>query len=173
MNFWRHIHRKIFSVPSFFIKMKLILLSVFMLILAGCQEDDIPLGFYDYQVVRLLTNDSSKTWMRTQYIENGQNQPISTCADSLYLYFLIAENTRNDSVDAFEIIPKVSCTTSDTLLLGRFAAASADNIFIDQLLYADGPIDFMQVENITSRFLKLTYERDGAGISASFEAVQQ
>ncbi|CAN0032048.1 unnamed protein product [Chrysoparadoxa australica] len=153
--------------------MKLIHLVIIIPVLLSCQEDNLPLGFYDYQVVRLLGGDSSKTWFRTQYVENGQVAPISTCADSIYMHFLLTENHPKDSVDAFEIIPKSDCSTADTLLLGRFAAASVDNIFTDQLLFAEGPIDLIVVEDITSQFLKLSYERAGVGISASFQAVQE
>lgn len=171
MIYGRHIRMKIATYS--FLQLKLVRLLIVILILASCKEENIPLGFYDYQVVRLLGGDSAKTWFRTQYIENGDIKPINTCADSVYLHFLLTNSGPEDSVDAFEIIPKSGCSASDTLLLGRFAASSSGNIFTGQLLFAEGPIDLMNLENITSQFLKLGYERGGMGIIASFEAVQE
>lgn len=149
---------------------KLIILAI-LPTLFSCQEQDIPVGYYDYQVVRLLASDSAKTWFRIQYAENGQEQPINSCLDSLYTSFVLHEDD-DDSVYVYEIIPQTDCVASDTLLLGLMAASSTDNIFTDSLNFDRGPVDFMLLESITSRFLRLNYQREGVNISASFEAVQ-
>ncbi len=152
--------------------MKQCIVLAFLPLIFSCQEQDIPVGFYDYQVVRLLASDSAKTWFRTQYIENGQEQAIISCTDSVYASFVLHERHQEDSVYLYEIVPKTDCSSSDTLLIGLFAASATDNIFTDSLNFKDGTVDFMLLESITSRFLKLNYQREGANISASFEAVQ-
>lgn len=162
----------ILTVLSFLRRMKYLGILAFLPFLFSCQEQDIPLGLYDYQVVRLLASDSAKTWFRTQYIENGEERPVNTCADSVYTSFVLHEIHDEDSVYLYEIVPKTDCSASDTLLLGLFAASSTDNVFTDSLNFKDGPVDFMLLESITSRFLKLNYQRAGANISASYEAVQ-
>ncbi|MEQ8552778.1 MAG: hypothetical protein RIC06_10905 [Cyclobacteriaceae bacterium] len=140
--------------------------------LLSCQEQDIPIGLYDYQIVRLLASDSAKTWFRSQYVTNGEIQPIDGCADSIYTSFVLHERYPEDSVYVYEIIPKSDCSASDTLLLGLMSPSGIDNIFTDSLNFKDGSVDFMLLEYITSRFLKLNYQRGGASISASFEAIQ-
>ena len=152
--------------------MRRLVVLAFLPLLFSCQEQDIPLGFYDYQIVRLLAGDSAKTWFRTQYIEDGQERPIDTCADSIYTAFVLHETYDDDSVYVYEIIPKPDCSASDTVLLGLMAASSTDNIFTDSLNFKDGPVDFMLLEHITSQFLKLNYQREGASVSTSYQAVQ-
>ena len=84
--------------------MRRLVVLAFLPLLFSCQEQDIPLGFYDYQVVRLLAGDSAKTWFRTQYIEDGQERPIDTCADSIYTAFVLHETYDDDSVYVYEIL---------------------------------------------------------------------
>ncbi len=168
----RQILKNIIPVSAFFRRMKYLVVLVIFPLLFSCQEEDIPVGFYDYQIVRLLASDSAKTWFRTQYITNGEVQSIDGCADSIYTSFVLHERYPEDSVYVYEIIPKSDCSASDTLLLGLMSPSRIDNIFTDSLNFKDGPVDFMLLENITSRFLKLNYQRGGASISASFEAVQ-
>ncbi|XOV93336.1 MAG: hypothetical protein ACFHWX_01240 [Bacteroidota bacterium] len=152
--------------------MKFLRLLLIVPLLWACQPEDIPVGFYDYQVVRLLASDSAKTWFRTQYIVDGNVISISSCEDSVYSTFRLHERYPKDSVYAFEVIPQTGCAMSDTLLLGGFAASSTDNVFTDSLNFKEGPVDFMLVESITSKYLKLVYQRAGKNVSASFEAVQ-
>ena len=152
--------------------MRLLILFSVVPFLFSCQEEDIPLGFYDYQIVRLLASDSAKTWFRTQYVENGDGQPINSCEDSLYTSFVLHETYPDDSVYVYEIIPTTDCSASDTVLLGLMAVSGTDNVFTDSLNFKDGPVDFMLVEYITSRFLKLNYQKEGNSLSASFEAIQ-
>ncbi len=147
-----------------------IILAAFMM---GCQEENLPIGLYDYQVVRLLASDSAKVWFRTQYVENGAVTPIETCRDSIYGSFVLHERyPQVDSAYYYEIIPKSDCSAFDTLIIGKFAASSVSNVFTDSLNFGDGPVDFMIIDNITSRFTRLDYQRAGVNVSASFEAVQ-
>lgn len=170
----RHSHRNIKYLSAFLGAMKRISVVIVVVLVVSCQEDNIPVGLYDYQIVRLLGGDSAKTWFRTQYIENGDLAPISSCQDSIYAVFRIHESTQaEDSAYFYEVIPRSDCSEADTLFFGVFAASSVANVFTDSLNFRDdAPTGFMILNSITSRFLSLSYQVSGSTINVSYESVQ-
>ncbi|WP_420575603.1 hypothetical protein [Ekhidna sp.] len=109
----------------------------------ACSEEDLPEGLYDYQVERLLTGGSAKTW--------DQVVGSTNCTDSLKLYFELV----NDSVDISQINPGSACAFDDTLFLGRANASGFpdNNLFTDSLNFSDG--DYWMIRRITSSLLQI------------------
>jgi len=118
-----------------------------LLVLISCSDEGPQNGLYDYQVERLLTNGSSKTW----------NEVVNTsnCQDSTRLLFELLTNTTDDSVTIYQLIPRSDCSRFDTTLLGNADASSFEQgiRFSDSLIFANG--DFWMVEQITSDLLTL------------------
>ncbi|MEO9873017.1 hypothetical protein [Ekhidna sp.] len=125
---------------------KLISLFVF-LFLVSCSEEDLPDGLYDYQVERLLTGESgTKTWI--QIIDSG------SCADSVKLQIELVENNTGDSLDISRLVSNQTCTSFETIYIGRADASFPDGriLFTDSLLFSSG--DFWMVDLITSQQLR-------------------
>ena len=131
-----------------------LLIFLTITILFSCQEDNLPLGFYDHQVVRLLAGgnakDSTKTWNRTFLSVDGVEMTIQDCQDSIRLFFHIVSTTP-DSVNCYQLTPGISCSEFDTLIFGGMMPSATDNIFTDSLLFRGGILDFMIVEQLTSQ----------------------
>ena len=127
---------------------KFLVLVVFLFLIA-CSEENLPEGIYDYQVERLLTGGSAKTW--------DQVVSSTSCTDSVKLYFELI----TDSVDISQINPGNACTFNDTVYLGRANASSFpdNNLFTDSLKFSDG--DYWIVQRITSELLALTGDNNG------------
>jgi len=129
-------------------------ISIFTFI--DCSEEFVPKGLYDYQVSRLLSNDSNKLWTVTKIIVADQPQPIQNCEDSLFLLF----TSISDSL----LIQSLSrnCLTNndhDTLDIGQAAPSSFGIIFSDSLIFRDGRIWF--IREITSENCDLYFlEKD-------------
>ena len=124
-----------------------ILLVVFWFCLLACSEEKIPAGIYDYQVERLLSGGSEKTW--------GKVISSMDCADSVKLHFELVTNSSNDSLDIYRLTPISNCTSFDSTLIGRADASSLkdSNLFTDSLVFASG--DFWLINLITSEFLSI------------------
>ena len=137
-----------------------ILLVIFGIFLLACTEEDLPAGIYDYQVERLLSAGSEKTW--DQVINSME------CADSLKLHFELVTNTSNDSLDIFELTPTFNCASYDTTLIGRADASKlvGGDLFTDSLVFSSG--DFWIVVQVTSQFFGL--EIDNSSLNYVFTA---
>lgn len=121
---------------------KLLVFVVFLFLIA-CSEENLPEGIYDYQVERLLSGGSAKSW--------DQVVSSTSCTDSLKLYFELI----TDSVDISQINPGNACTFNDTVYLGRANASSFpdNNLFTDSLKFSDG--DYWMIRRVTSSLLQI------------------
>ena len=124
------------------------------LLITSCQEDDFPTGIYDYQVERLLSTDTMKTWTLTSQIIDGQLSNPMQCTDSVKLLFVHIM----DSITVSRLLPQADCMAFDTLSLGNASAsvAKGTNRFTDTLHFATG--DFWIIDAITSKNLLFSEE---------------
>lgn len=109
----------------------------------ACDEDNIPEGLYDYQVVRLLASDTSKVWQLA-------NREPGLC-DSIYFYEF---TNLLDSVAVAEI--RWNCDIqwyADTVALGFAVPSSIGLSFSDSLIFSDD--EYWEVRTITSQSLDL------------------
>lgn len=120
---------------------------IILLLFCACDNDFFPKGLYDYQVERLLSNDSSKVWLQRVNAEN--------CQDLVRLFVELISEPNNDSLDISEITFSANCTP-DTSIIGRADASSFDEslLFTDSLNFANG--DFWIISRITSESLEIT-----------------
>ncbi len=117
----------------------------------ACSEEKLPAGIYDYQVERLLSAGSEKTWSE---VVNSTD-----CADSLELYFELVSSSSNDSLDIFELTPNANCNSFNAIFIGRADASRLpdSDLFTDSLIFSSG--DFWIINSITSQSLQI----DGGG----------
>lgn len=120
--------------------------SIFLtFLLLSCTNEFFPEGLYDYQVERLLSGGSSKTW--------NQQVNSSSCLDSIRLLFDLVASA-DDSVLISEVFRGTSCVP-DTTLIGLADASSnlGGLVFTDSLNFANG--SSWIVNDLTSKSLTL------------------
>jgi len=120
------------------------LFVVLAVLIFACDSNFFPVGLYDYQVERLLSNDSSKTWV--------QQRSVESCQDSLLLLFNFVSSAEDDSVSIFEIVGGISCDP-DTSFIGNADASSFSDalLFTDTLNFSDG--NFWILRSLTAKRL--------------------
>lgn len=97
----------------------------------SCQDDEFPLGLYDYQVERLLHGDAEKVWKTNDV--------------GVWSYLLF------QSIDDSVNVMGISIDFSDTISLGMMKASVKSMLFSDTLLFNDG--DFWLIEEVSSHTL--------------------
>lgn len=97
----------------------------------SCQDDEFPLGLYDYQVERLLYGDGEKAWKTNDV--------------GVWSYLLF------QSIDDSVNVMGMSVDFSDTISLGMMKASVKSMLFSDTLLFTDG--DFWLIEEVSSHTL--------------------
>jgi hypothetical protein len=137
----------------------LISVLVGMLILTGCQEDYFPPGLYGSQVERLLAGtDTLHSWIITDLTINGAHQPLNNCLDSVKVVFL--SNTAQTVIEAYDLRYRTGCQEYDSIYYGMMKAsvtgtdANNKNIFTDSLLFEEGEVDFLIVDEITPQVVR-------------------
>ncbi|WP_420318341.1 hypothetical protein [Ekhidna sp.] len=117
-----------------------LVIFIFLLV-SSCSDENLPPGLYDYQVERLLTNDSSKLWIQ---VINSQE-----CSDSIKMLI----ESQNDSLDIFNISPTLACDFLDTAFLGRANASQREGsiLFDDSIVFSNG--NYWIIDEITSDIL--------------------
>ncbi len=122
-----------------------------VLIVLGCQDDQVPVGFYDYQVERLLSGGDSKTWTLVSTSRGGVVSRPSICTDTLRLQIAVVTDT--DSISISRLTPTADCSGFTEETLGN-ANASGDLVFTDSIIFASG--DIWIINEITAKTLSLT-----------------
>ncbi len=118
----------------FFRKIKHFLKLLGMVVLCislSCQDDEFPLGLYDYQVERLLHGDAEKLWKTNEV--------------GVWSYLLF------QSIDDSVNVMGITIDFSDTISLGMIKASAKSMLFSDTLLFSDG--DFWLIEEVSSHNL--------------------
>ncbi|MEP5612916.1 MAG: hypothetical protein ABJP45_11730 [Cyclobacteriaceae bacterium] len=132
---------------------KLFRLALFFSItFSACKEDAVPQGLYNYQVERLLSGDTAKTWVLVSSVIEGSTTTPVVCTDSLRL---LITAVATDSINVATLTPQMNCTAFDTLDLGD-ANASGDLVFTDSIVFDSGEIWI--VTEITSQNLSLSVD---------------
>lgn len=95
---------------------------------SSCSDDQLPVGYYDYQVIKLLSRDSSTVWQPRDF-------DISICLPNVHYLF----TKLDDSLEVSSLVFDCSISTfSDTLLIGKAVPSSIADLYSDSLLFADG-----------------------------------
>lgn len=128
----------------------LLLLVIFCMY--ACDEENIPEGLYDYQVVHLLSSDTSKVWQIA-------NLDQEICDGNYYYVFTNAV----DSVAVAEI--RWNCDSqsyTDTVALGFAVPSSIGLNFSDSLIFDEN--EYWEVGTITSKSADLVLFPEGRGV---------
>jgi hypothetical protein len=119
--------------------------SLVIFILIGCGEIFLPEGYYDYQVYRLLSNDSTKLWV-VERIDNTSSL-FENCEDSTFYSF----ESLDDSLSILNLGRNCGGIGFDTLS-DRIGIAGVVGIYFSDTLFLPGD-DFWVIENLTSQML--------------------
>ena len=125
---------KLFAQLNSFNKIKHFLKLLWMFALCitlSCQDDEFPLGLYDYQVERLLHGDAEKVWKTNEV--------------GVWSYLLF------QSIDDSVNVMGITIDFSDTISFGLMKASVKSMLFSDTLLFSDG--DFWLTEEVSSHTL--------------------
>ena len=125
---------KLLAQLNFFNKIKHFLKLLWMFVLCinlSCQDDEFPLGLYDYQVERLLHGDAEKLWKTNEV--------------GVWSYLLF------QSIDDSVNVMGITIDFSDTISFGLMKASVKSMLFSDTLLFSDG--DFWLTEEVSSHTL--------------------
>ena len=156
--------------------MKKVILCLVIVGAVSCQDDNLPPGFYDHQIVRLLAGgnapDSMKSWIRTSYSVDGVNMPLDNCTDSVRLLFKIIQLAPLDSINCYELTPTSGCNLYDTVIYGGMTPSSVDNFFTDSLLFDGGSLNYILVDQLTSLNFSGRYQQAGKSYRFSYQAIQ-
>ena len=126
--------KRLLAEINFFYRIKHFLKLPWMLVFCinlSCQDDEFPLGLYDYQVERLLHGDAEKLW--------------NTNEVGVWSFLLF--QSINDSVNVMGF----TIDFSDTISLGMMKASVNSMLFSDTLLFSDG--HFWLIEEVSSHTL--------------------
>ena len=157
---------RIVNITTFWIKPFFIVLFLF----TSCGEDENLVVFTESEVVRLLSNDSSKTWIRKVLTIDGQTPEISEC-ELLIETKYFSSNTERTYI--IESIDDYCGGTSERLDSGSWEALEESNISdrIDRIAYhsGDGETKIKKILEITSLFLTTEADSVGLVIQETFE----
>jgi len=112
---------------------KLVLLAFLCI---ACKEDEVPQGLYNYQVERLLSGGTAKTWVLVSTNTDGSTATPELCTDSLRL---LITSVATDSINITTLTPRLNCATFDSLDLGD-ANATGDLVFTDSINFESGEV---------------------------------
>lgn len=130
----------------------ILVLLVLVALIVGCSDDYYPPGLYGAQVERLLTSDTSKTWVLEHLVVAGEGQDLEDCTDSLRVLF-DGESTAN--IEVYELTYQQGCAVFDTVYYGVLTTSTAGtgaenkNVFTDTLLFEGGTQEYLILESIT------------------------
>jgi hypothetical protein len=153
------------------LKSYLIIIPVLFFLLVSCGDKENIVVFTYSEVVRLLSNDSTKSWERKTLVIDGQSPEMSECD----LYTSTEYISRNDSlIYITESIPDF-CSGEIELLDSGYWDVLEESIIsdrIDRIAYysVDGDTTYKNIREITSIFLSLEHELNNSRIQESFEA---
>ncbi|MEP2024459.1 MAG: hypothetical protein ABJH98_13705 [Reichenbachiella sp.] len=138
--------------------------------LTQCGTDDISKSFGSDQANRLLSADDTKAWSLFARTEDGTNV-FNDCLEGNTLTFI--NETSEDSL--YMLGRKVNCGSSsstDTLYKAKYTLdADANETFQNLISLTDESfetIESIQVEELTSMLLKISYTVDGKAIEERY-----
>ena len=158
---------RIINLFKFWIK----LTYFFLFLFASCGEDENVVVFTESEVVQLLSNDSSKSWVRKAITIDGQSPEISEC-DLLIETRYFSSNA--DQIYIIESIDDYCGGTSERLDSGSWEALVESNISdrIDRIAYysGNGETRIKKILEITSVYLTTEADSLGQVLQEAFES---
>ncbi len=137
--------------------MKWIALFIIVVFLTSCGTDEFPNGIYDYQVERLLSGGTSKSWTLISSRSNTGVLTPELCSDSVTLIFI-------DVADSLSVVEQQK--SLDCELLADTLAANTTSyirqLFTDSLVFSN---KVWIINEVTSKTLRLTRE---SGLQQTF-----
>ncbi len=119
---------------------------------------------------RLLSSDSIKFWTRISRLENGSEIDLSACSEHQGFAFGTLANAA-DTV--YRLVQLYDCEDADTLVLYKAVydvQGNIDDEFTNELLFThdEDSVQSIQVLDLTSRYLRVTYEEEGTSVEEVF-----
>ena len=149
------------------------LLYIFpLIIISGCTGGERFIDFNTTELVRLLSGDSVKHWVRTRYSVDGEVQSLSECELSQITTFVFYKNTpasleymiETDSVlcnHPASVIETGDCLISDYI---------NSKVSLDSLSFiSGGDTATFGINSITSKFFKISGYKNNNRIESDFE----
>ena len=159
--------RQIFNIYKFWNGPAFIVL----LLIASCGNDENLVVFTEPEVVRLLSNDSSKSWTRKIITVDGQTPEISECELSIETTYY---SSNTEQIYIVESINEFCGGITEQLDSGSWEALAESSLSdrIDRIAYnsGDGVKTIKKILEITSIYLTTEEEKDGAIIQETFES---
>ena len=143
-----------------------------ILLSTGCGDEVKVVTFTTDEATRLLSGDTTKSWLRTAYVVNGQPQYTDPCELQTITTFLI------DASDSAKFVvhrhPDICPGNSDTLETGywRVVGKITNADIADRIEFVlEGDTLLRNIDMITSLYLDLSLNREGSSEQSSFEAI--
>ncbi|WP_420582957.1 hypothetical protein [Reichenbachiella sp.] len=141
----------------------------FLILFSACGTKDITKSYETTHANRLLSADSTKVWSLISRQQNGEDA-FGPCTENNTLTFVKA------TTDSLYITGRpATCGSPDPLAIMYQAKYTLDgderNIFLNSISLTEEEfqtIGSMQVDELTSTFLKLTYTQNGSTIVESY-----
>jgi hypothetical protein len=144
---------------------------IILLLFASCGEDENLVVFTEPEIVRLLSNDSSKSWIRKTITVDGQTPEISECELIIETKYY---SSNTEQIYIVESIDDFCGGISEQLDSGSWDALEESNISdrIDRIAYysGDGGTTIKYIKEITSLYLTIEEDKDGSMVQETFES---
>jgi hypothetical protein len=153
------------------LKSYLMVFLLFFLFVGACGDKENIVVFTYSEVIRLLSNDSSKSWDRKAMTIDGQAQETNECdlySNTIYIH-------RNDSLIYIITSQSEFCGGEEVVLDSGYWDVIEESVIsdrIDRIAYysLDGDTTYKDLKEITSVFLTLESDIDDATVQESFES---
>ena len=152
-------------------------LGISLLVLIGslasnCSEDEKMVPFTESEVIRLLSGDTTKSWLRVSFQLNGADQGLDDCDLHTIMTFYIGTS---DSLKYSIVSNPAYCQAEvDTLEMGywRVLGSGENEDITNQIEFIfEGDTLQQQIEQITSLYLNLSQSENELLFQSGYEAV--
>lgn len=140
--------------------------------ISNCNENEKMVPFTESEVIRLLSGDTTKSWIRMSFKMNGEDQALSDC--ELYTITTFYLGTSDSLRYRIVTNPAICQSQADTLETGfwRILGRDNDNEIADKVEFIfDGDTTQQQINQVTSLFLTLNRSEDDNFYETVYEAV--
>ena len=149
----------------------LIAFILFAMLFVSCSDEENIVVFTSSEVIRLLSNDSSKFWERKQVIINGKPSEVSECE----LFTNTEYIRRNDSLIYITTSMAEFCNGNSEILDSGFWDVLEESTIsdrIDRIAYysVDGDTTIKKMREITSMLLVTENDTGSSVIQETFES---
>ena len=148
------------------------MLVIMGIILSDCAEDERIIPFSESELIRLLSGDTTKSWLRVSFQLNGADQGSDDCDLYTITTFYIGAS---DSLK-YTIVsnPDYCQSPTDTLESGncRILGRTDNPDIADKIEFIfEGDTLLQQIEQITSLYLYLSQSENELLFQSGYEAI--